>query len=49
MSKHGDCYDNAAMESLNHSFKVESIHREVFKTMKMAKKNIFKYIETSTF
>ena len=26
MSKKGDCYDNAAMESWNHSFKVEAIH-----------------------
>ena len=25
MSKKGDCYDNAAMESWNHSFKVEAI------------------------
>lgn len=25
MSKRGDCYDNAAMESWNHSFKVEAI------------------------
>src|SRR3546814_12380430 len=26
MSKRGDCYDNAAMESWNHSLKVEAIH-----------------------
>jgi transposase InsO family protein len=26
MSKKGDCYDNAAMESWNHSFKVEAVH-----------------------
>jgi len=28
MSKRGDCFDNAAMESWNHSFKVEAIHGE---------------------
>jgi len=26
MSKRGDCYDNAAMESWSHSFKVEAVH-----------------------
>lgn len=30
MSKKGDCYDNAAMESWNHSLKVEAIHGERF-------------------
>ena len=45
MSKRGDCYDNAAMESWNHTFKVESIHGEVFKTRDEAKKQIFDYIE----
>jgi putative transposase len=32
MSKKGDCYDNAAMESWNHSFKVEAVHDERFLT-----------------
>ena len=32
MSKRGDCYDNASMESWNHSFKVEAIHGEKFTT-----------------
>lgn len=45
MSKRGDCYDNAAMESWNHSFKVEAIHGEKFETRKVAKNNIFEYIE----
>jgi len=40
-----DCYDNAAIESWNHSFKVESIHGEQFKTREEAKKQIFDYIE----
>lgn len=45
MSKKGDCYDNAAMESWNHSFKVEAIHGEQFATRKAAKDAIFDYIE----
>lgn len=45
MSKRGDCYDNAAMESWNHSLKVEAIHGEQFKTREKAKKQIFEYIE----
>jgi transposase InsO family protein len=45
MSKKGDCYDNAAMESWNHSFKVEAIHGERFKTRSEAKSQVFEYIE----
>jgi putative transposase len=45
MSKKGDCYDNAAMESWNHSFKVEAIHGERFKTRSDAKHQVFEYIE----
>lgn len=45
MSKRGDCYDNAAMESWNHSFKVEAIHGERFATRDCAKKHVFEYIE----
>jgi putative transposase len=45
MSKRGDCYDNAAMESWNHSFKVEAIHGERFKTRDCVKKQVFEYIE----
>lgn len=45
MSKRGDCYDNAAMESWNHSFKVEAIHGEKFKTRAQAKNHVFDYIE----
>ena len=45
MSKRGDCYDNAAMESWNHSFKVEAIHGEKFKTRNDARKHVFEYIE----
>lgn len=45
MSKRGDCYDNAAMESWNHSFKVEAIHGERFVTRADAKNHVFDYID----
>ena len=32
MSKKGDSYDNAEMESWNHGFKVEAVHGERFLT-----------------
>ncbi len=45
MSARGNCYDNAAMESWNHSFKVEAIHGERLATRKQAKAHTFDYIE----
>lgn len=45
MSKRGDCYDNAAMESWNHSFKVEAIHGEALTTRALVKNRVFDYIE----
>lgn len=45
MSKKGDCYDNAAMESWNHSLKVEAIHGERFVTREQARIQVFDYIE----
>ena len=45
MSKRGDCYDNAAMESWNHSLKVEAIHGEKLSTRAYAKTHVFDYIE----
>jgi len=45
MSKKGDCYDNAAMESWNHSRKVEAIHGERFVTRQVAKDHVFEYME----
>jgi putative transposase len=44
MSKRGDCYDNAAMESWNHSFKVEAVHGEQFLTRAAARSATFEYI-----
>lgn len=45
MSKKGDCYDNAAMESWNHSLKVEAIHGEKIPTRAYAKNHVFEYID----
>lgn len=45
MSAKGNCYDNAAMESWNHSLKVEAIHGERFATREQAKARVFEYIE----
>ena len=45
MSKKGDCYDNAAMESWNHSLKVEAVHGERFVTRQAAKAQLYDYIE----
>jgi putative transposase len=45
MSAKGNCYDNAAMESWNHSLKVEVIHGERFATRDQAKEQVFDYIE----
>ncbi len=45
MSKKGDCFDNAAMESWNRSLKVEAIHGEKFVTREEAKKHVFEYID----
>ena len=45
MSKKGDCFDNAAMESWNGSLKVEAIHGETFNTREKVKKEVFEYIE----
>jgi putative transposase len=45
MSAKGNCYDNAAMESWNHSFKVEAIHGERIATREQGKIHTFDYIE----
>jgi transposase InsO family protein len=45
MSARGDCYDNAAMESWNHSLKVEAVHGERFVTRAQAKSQLFEYVE----
>ena len=45
MSKKGDCYDNAVVESFFHTLKTELIYLESYNTREEAKNNIFEYIE----
>lgn len=45
MSRKGNCYDNAFVESFFHSLKNE-LEVKIFKTKKDAEKDIFEYIET---
>jgi putative transposase len=45
MSRKGNCWDNAPMESLIHTIKTELTHHEKFKTREEAFRKIFEYIE----
>jgi putative transposase len=45
MSRKGDCWDNAPMESFFASLKKELVHREEYATRERAKASIFEYIE----
>lgn len=45
MSRRGNCYDNAAVESFFSSLKKEKIRRYIFKTREEARAEIFDYIE----
>jgi transposase InsO family protein len=45
MSRKGNCWDNAAMESFFSRLKVELVYAENFKTAEEAKSEIFQYIE----
>lgn len=45
MSRKGNCYDNACMESFFHTLKTELIHGERFRTREEAKMSIFEYVE----
>jgi len=46
MSRKGNCYDNAAMESFWSTLKLELIYRRLFATRAQARSQIFDYIET---
>ncbi len=46
MSRIGNCWDNAPMESFFHTLKVEFVHQENFATRAEAKLKIFEWIET---
>lgn len=45
MSRQGNCYDNAFVESFFRSLKVELIYTKKFKDLEMVRKEIFDYIE----
>ena len=45
MSRNGDCYDNAPMESFFHTLKTELVHHRHYATRAEAIRDIFAYIE----
>lgn len=45
MSRRGNCWDNAPMESFFHSLKVERVNHRRYKTRAEAKADVFQYIE----
>lgn len=45
MSRRGNCWDNAPMESFFASLKKELVHREKFASVEEAKASLFEYIE----
>lgn len=45
MSRKGDCWDNAPMESFFHTLKTELVHHRDYRTRGEAKADIFDYIE----
>ena len=45
MSRKGDCWDNAVMESFYSTLKTELIYHETFRTRDEARRAVFEYIE----
>ena len=45
MSRRGDCYDNAPMESFFHTLKTEYVHHEEFFELEQAALGVFEWIE----
>ena len=45
MSRRGECWDNAAMESFFSSMKTERLSRKVYRTREQARSDVFDYIE----
>jgi putative transposase len=45
MSRKGNCWDNAPMESFFAALKAESVYQQRFKTREQARRVIFDYIE----
>ena len=46
MSRRGNCYDNAPMESFFHTLKVELAHQRRWATRDEARRDVFAYVET---
>jgi len=46
MSRKGDCWDNAVVESFNATIKTELIHRYEWETRAAARAAVYEYIET---
>ena len=44
MSRKGDCWDNAPMESFFHTLKTELVHHRDYQTCNQARAYIFEYI-----
>lgn len=45
MSRRGNCWDNAVVESFFHTLKVELTHKETFETRTLLERELFEYIE----
>jgi transposase InsO family protein len=45
MSRTGNCYDNAVMESFWATLKIEAVYRQDYATREQARQDIFEYIE----
>ena len=45
MSRKGDCWDNAPMESFFHTLKTERVHHRVYADRDHARRDLFGYIE----
>ena len=45
MSRSGNCWDNAAMESFFSSLKIERVNGKIYRTRDEAKADVFDYIE----
>ena len=45
MSRKGNCWDNACVESFFHSLKVEAIHSEPIMDREAMRQQVFEYIE----
>lgn len=45
MSRKGNCWDNAPMESFFHTLKTERVHHRVYATRAEARRDLFAYIE----